>query len=243
MNRILADQCWKGYHGHMKIPFQPIKVILADDHAIVRAGIRRFLETNERIQVVAEASNGRDLLNLLESHRPNVVVLDIQMPVMNGIQTTREIRDRGFSVGILILTAYDDPPYVQALIRSGANGYVLKTAEPAEIIQGVLDVFDGRQVIDAALKETMLEQTGKTVGQASADITERELDVLRQAAAGLTNKAIAIELNISSRTVQNHLANIFLKLSVENRTEAVLKSIQMGLLKMDPEQNKPSLRA
>jgi len=227
----------------MKIPLQPIKVILADDHAIVRAGIRRFLETNDRIQVIAETSNGRDMLDLLDSHKPDVVVLDIQMPVMNGIQTTREIRDRGNTVGILILTAYDDPPYVQALIRGGANGYVLKTAEPAEIIQGVLDVFDGRQVIDATLKDTMLEQTGKSFGQSSADISEREIDVLRQAAAGLTNKAIAAELNISSRTVQNHLANIFVKLSVENRTEAVLKAIQMGVLKMDTEQNRPSLRA
>jgi len=227
----------------MKIPLQPIKVILADDHAIVRAGIRRFLETNDRIQVIAETSNGRDMLDLLDSHKPDVVVLDIQMPVMNGIQTTREIRDRGNTVGILILTAYDDPPYVQALIRGGANGYVLKTAEPAEIIQGVLDVFDGRQVIDATLKDTMLEQTGKSFGQSSADISVREIDVLRQAAAGLTNKAIAAELNISSRTVQNHLANIFVKLSVENRTEAVLKAIQMGVLKMDTEQNRPSLRA
>jgi len=227
----------------MKIPLQPIKVILADDHAIVRAGIRRFLETNDRIQVIAETSNGRDMLDLLDSHKPDVVVLDIQMPVMNGIQTTREIRDRGNTVGILILTAYDDPPYVQALIRGGANGYVLKTAEPAEIIQGVLDVFDGRQVIDATLKDTMLEQTGKSFGQSSADISVREIDVLRQAAAGLTNKAIAAELNISSRTVQNHLANIFVKLSVENRTEAVLKAMQMGVLKMDTEQNRPSLRA
>jgi DNA-binding NarL/FixJ family response regulator len=131
---------------------------------------------------------------------------------------------------------------VQALIRSGANGYVLKTAEPAEIIRGVLDVFEGRQVIDATLKDTMLEQTGKSFGQSSADISERELDVLRQAATGLTNKAIAVELEISSRTVQNHLANIFVKLGVENRTEAVLKAIQMGLMKMDPEQNKPSIR-
>ncbi len=225
----------------MQKPSQPIQVLLIDDHAVVRAGIRQFLESDSRIKVIAEASNGLELLDLLKSNQPDVVVLDIQMPVMNGIQATREIRTRGSSVGILILTAYDDPPYVQALLQAGANGYVLKTANPTEIIQGVLEVFDGKQVVDATLKESMFESVGLSIGNSKSNVSERELEVLKKAASGLTNKAIATELEISSRTVQNHLANIFTKLNAESRTEAVMKAIQLGLIEMDGDQNKPSL--
>lgn len=225
----------------MENPSRPIQVLLIDDHAVVRAGIRQFLESDARIKVIAEASNGQELLDLLRSNQPDVVVLDIQMPVMNGIQATRVIRNRGSNVGILILTAYDDPPYVQALLQAGANGYVLKTANPSEIIQGVLDVFDGKQVVDATLKESMFESAGVSFGDSKSNVSEREVEVLKKAASGLTNKAIAIELEISSRTVQNHLANIFTKLNAESRTEAVMKAIQLGLIEMDGDQTKPSL--
>lgn len=225
----------------MQKPSQPIKVLLIDDHAVVRAGIRQFLESDQRIKVIAEASNGQELLDLLKTNQTDVVVLDIQMPVMNGIQATREIRKRGSSVGILILTAYDDPPYVQALLQAGANGYVLKTANPAEIIQGVLDVNDGKQVVDATLKESMFESVGVSIGSSKSNVSEREVEVLKKAASGLTNKAIATVLEISSRTVQNHFANIFTKLNAESRTEAVMKAIQLGLIEMDGDQKKPSL--
>lgn len=129
----------------------PIQVILTDDHAVVRAGIRQFLESDPRIRVIAEASNGIDLIDLLPNTTCDVLVLDIQMPEMNGLIATREIRKSGNLVGILILTAYDDPPFVQALIREGANGYVLKTASPGEIIQAVVDVYEGKLVMDAQL--------------------------------------------------------------------------------------------
>src|SRR5512142_370583 len=128
-----------------------IRVLLADDHAVVRAGIRQFLQFAGGIEVVAETGDGREACRLVDEHRPDVAVLDIQMPGMSGIDVTRWIRAQGLTCGILILTAYDDEPYVQAVVRAGANGYVLKTADPLEIAQAVRDVNAGKSVLDAAL--------------------------------------------------------------------------------------------
>ncbi len=237
----VANWIWTGYDGHMAKTSNPIQVFLADDHTVVRAGIRQFLEEDDGIKVMAEASNGQELLDLLDTSLPDVVVLDIQMPVLNGIQTTREIRARKIPVGILILTAYDDPPYVQALLQAGANGYVLKTADLDEIIQGVKDVFDGKRVVDSVLRESIFESTGRSFGDSAANLSERELEVLRKAASGLTNKAIAVDLDISMKTVQNHLAHIFTKLNTESRTAAVMKAVQLGLIDLDGDQNGPAI--
>lgn len=208
---------------------QPIQVFLTDDHAVVRAGIRNFLESDPRIRVVAESSNGRELIHLLPNTACDVLVLDIQMPEMNGLTATREIRKSGSRVGILILTAYDDPPYVQALLREGANGYVLKTASPDEIIQGVVDVYEGKLVIDAQLNQAAEDLVIAMAGNQIA-LSEREIQVLELVSLGVTNKAVAANLGISIRTVQNHLANIFEKLQTESRTEAVMRAIRLGLI-------------
>ena len=119
-----------------------IRVLLADDHVVVRAGIRQFLEQSPDIQVIAEASNGQEACELLEKNKPDVAVLDIQMPIMSGIEVTRWIRSNRLSIGILVLTAYDDEPFVQAVLQAGANGYVLKTAEPQEIVDAVKDALE-----------------------------------------------------------------------------------------------------
>jgi DNA-binding NarL/FixJ family response regulator len=208
---------------------QPIQVFLTDDHAVVRAGIRNFLESDPRIRVVAESSNGRELIHLLPNTACDVLVLDIQMPEMNGLTATREIRKSGSRVGILILTAYDDPPYDQALLREGANGYVLKTASPDEIIQGVVDVYEGKLVIDAQLNQAAEDLVITMAGNQIA-LSEREIQVLELVSLGVTNKAVAANLGISIRTVQNHLANIFEKLQTESRTEAVMRAIRLGLI-------------
>jgi len=215
---------------------QPIQVILTDDHAVVRAGIKQFLESDPRIRVVAEASNGIELINLLPNIHYDVLVLDIQMPEMNGLTATREIRKLGDRAGILILTAYDDPPYVQALIREGANGYVLKTAAPDEIIQAVFDVYEGKMVIDAQLHQS--DEDSIVIKNDPRDsLSERELQVLEMVSLGLTNKAVASNLGISIRTVQNHLANIFEKLKTESRTEAVIRAIRLGLISVPASSN------
>jgi len=209
----------------------PIRVLLADDHVVVRAGIRQFLEQSPNIQVIAEASNGQEACTQLEQHKPDVAVLDIQMPLMSGIEVTRWIRSKRLSIGVLVLTAYDDEPYVQAVLQAGANGYVLKTAEPDEIVQGVRDVFHGKSVLDATLAQKLIAKlSAKEENHLIEPLTDRELQILTLTGKGFTNKAIGAQLSISDRTVQNHLANIFQKLNAESRTEAVMRAVSMGLI-------------
>lgn len=215
-----------------------IRVLLADDHVIVRAGIRQFLEQTSDIQVVAEASNGKEACELIEQFKPDVAVLDIQMPLMSGIEVTRWIRSNQLSIGILVLTAYDEEPYVQAVLQAGSNGYVLKTAEPQEIIEGVRDVYHGKSVLDVTLAQKLIAKlSGKTETQLIEPLTDRELQILTLTAKGFTNKAIGKQLGISDRTVQNHLANIFQKLNAESRTEAVMRAVSLGLISTNIAEN------
>lgn len=207
----------------------PIRVLLADDHAVVRAGIRQILELADDIQVVAEASDGEAAQFMIQQHNPDVAVLDIQMPKASGIEVTRWVRTNMPDVGVLILTAYNDDPYVIAVLEAGANGYVLKTASPEELIQAVYDVHEGKSVLEASVTQKlmahMFHNTTTTVIQ---EPTEREMEVLSLAAKGLTNKAIGIFLGISDRTVQGHLAHIFDKLQASSRTEAVMRAVSLG---------------
>ena len=211
-----------------------IRVLLADDHAVVRAGIRQFLETAGDIRVVAEADDGQAALDLMEQNQPDVAVLDIQMPQVNGIEVTRRARARWPGIGVLVLTAYDDDPYVMAVLQAGANGYVLKTASPAEIIQAVRDVHEGKSALDPAIARKLISQVaGRAAGSPIERPTEREMEVLQLTARGFTNKAIGIQLKISDRTVQGHLANIFYKLQASSRTEAVMRAVSLGWIAQD----------
>ncbi|MFZ6029224.1 MAG: response regulator [Chloroflexota bacterium] len=213
----------------------PIRVILADDHAIVRAGIRQLLEHPGDIQVVAEASDGENAKALIQERHPDVAVLDIQMPKASGIEVTRWVRANLTDVGVLILTAYDDDPYVMAVLHAGANGYVLKTASPDVLIQAVRDVHEGKSVLDAAITHKLVahvfnspSRTKEPAAPAVEELTDRELEVLSLAAKGFTNKAIGVQLHISDRTVQGHLAHIFGKLQASSRTEAVMRAVSLG---------------
>lgn len=206
-----------------------IRVLLADDHAVVRAGIRSFLEHAGDIQVIAEADDGEMAKALLEQEAPDVAVLDIQMPKMSGIELTRWVRSRLKDVGVLILTAYDDDPYVMAVLQAGANGYVLKTAAPAEIIQAVRDVSAGRSAVNAVIAQKLIAQISNPRQEPPVEaLTEREMEVLVLTAKGYTNKAIGMQLRISDRTVQGHLAHIFGKLNAASRTEAVMRAVSLG---------------
>lgn len=211
-----------------------IRVILADDHAVVRSGIKQFLESSGDIRVIDEADDGLIALNLVQKHNPDVVVLDIQMPKKTGIEVTRELRRLESKVGILILTAYDDDPYVNAVLQAGANGFVLKTASPEEIIKGVKDVYAGKSVLDPTIAHRVLRNLTK--GQDDylyEHLTDREHEVLALVAKGFTNKAIGVQLSISDRTVQGHLAHIFSKLQAGSRTEAVMKAVSLGWINAD----------
>ncbi len=209
-----------------------IRVLLADDHAVVRQGIRRFLEEADDIEVVAEAGDGREALDRIREHRPDVAVVDIRMPEMSGVEVTRRIRERYPHTRVLILTAYDDDPYVFALLQAGADGYVLKTASGDELVQAVRTVYRGQSALSPEIATKVVRQavTGKpaTAADQVEPLTPRELAVLRLAARGLTNKAIGHELGISHRTVQGHLASIYGKLGVASRTEAVTEALRRG---------------
>lgn len=219
---------------------QQIRVVLADDHAVVRKGIREFLEEEtgeEQIVVVAEATDGEQAVEAVASLQPDVAVLDIQMPGVSGIEATRRIKSSHPEVKVLILTAYDDDPYIFALLQAGANGYILKTAEPRQLVGAVRAVYRGESALDPAVTSRVVQQlaSGRPPGaQGTVEgLTDRELEVLHLAAKGLTNKAIGQTLGISSRTVQGHLANIYGKLCVGSRTEAVTEALKLGWITIE----------
>ena len=213
---------------------QKIRTLIADDHTIVRAGIRQFLETAPDIEVVAEAEDGEQAKSLIQTESPDVAVLDIQMPKATGIEVTRWAKTNTQGVGILILTAYNDDPYVMAVLQAGANGYVLKTASPDDIIQAVRDVHAGKSVLDPSVTGALMAQLfHKSETQAVEQPTEREMEVLHLVAKGYTNKAIGVQLGISDRTVQGHLAHVFDKLQAGSRTEAVMRAVSLGWISQD----------
>jgi DNA-binding NarL/FixJ family response regulator len=209
-----------------------IRVLLADDHVMVRQGIRQFLEESGDIDVIAEAGNGAEAIRLVEIHQPDVAILDIRMPEITGVQATRRIKEHFPQVRVLVLTAYDDDPYVFALLQAGADGYVLKTASSDELVHAVRTVHEGQIALTPEIASKVVRQAVSGRPTEAADqietLTDRELDVLRLAARGLTNRAIGRELSISHRTVQGHLQSIYGKLGVNSRTEAVTEALRRG---------------
>ncbi len=209
-----------------------IRVLLADDHAVVRKGIREFLEEAGDIEVIAEAGDGREAMRLVEEVLPDVAVLDIRMPEVTGVEATRPIKAHHPAVRVLILSSYGGDPYVFALLEAGADGYVLKTASGDEIARAVRTVSRGESALSPEIASKVVRQAVSGRPEGAADqierLTGRELDVLRLAARGMTNRAIGRELDISHRTVQGHLANTYGKLAVNSRTEAVTEALRRG---------------
>lgn len=210
---------------------QTIRILLADDHAVVRKGIREFLEVDAGLRVIAEAEDGDAAVQQALALKPDVAVLDIQMPHKTGIEVTRLLREAGLRCGILILSAYDDEPFVRRALQAGANGYILKTAAPGELIEAVHSVREGQTVLDSRLALSLANANAAAAEMASA-LSAREIEVLQLAAQGFTNKAIAAQLNISDRTVQGHFANIFAKLGAQSRTDAVMTALKAGVISM-----------
>ncbi len=210
-----------------------IRVVLADDHRVVRHGIRGFLEEDPTIMVLAEADDGEQAVCLIEHHCPDVAVLDLQMPGRTGIEVARWVREQHLPVALLILTAYNDEPYLVAALEAGVNGYLLKSADAEEIVRAVHSVAQGDSVLDQSIVPNLMRMIAVPSEPPYYEpLSERELAVLDRAAQGLTNRAIALRLRISHRTVQGHLRHIYEKLGVANRTEAVVKASQLNLLRL-----------
>ncbi|MHB1356640.1 MAG: response regulator transcription factor [Anaerolineae bacterium] len=216
-----------------------IRILLADDHVMVREGTRRILEKEADLQVVAEASDGCEAVALTEREHPDVAVIDISMPVMNGIEATKEIKRISPQTAVLVLSAYDDDEYVFAILEAGAAGYLLKNARGSEVIDAVRRVYEGESVLHPAIAKKLLQHISHDhmhteVGDGES-LTDRELTVLRLAGRGLSNREIADNLVVSPRTVQSHMANIFSKLGVGSRTEAVMVGLRRGWLVLTEE--------
>ena len=214
-----------------------IRILLADDHVMVREGTRQILERQDDLEVVAEAGNGQEAVDLATTTKPDVAILDISMPVMNGIEATKGIKQISPRTAILALTAYDDDEYVFAILEAGAAGYLLKNARSSEVIDAVRRVYAGESVLHPAIAKKVVRQVAQR-SQPDDDalieaLTERELEVLSLAAQGLSNRQIASQLVLSPRTVQSHLANIFGKLNVGSRTEAVMVGLRHGWITLD----------
>ena len=214
---------------------QVIRVLLADDHALVREGTRRLIEAESDLEVVAEASSGEEAIEAVRRLHPDIAIMDIAMPGMGGIEATRAIKADCVETAILVLSAYDDEPYLVALLEAGAAGFLLKNVNGHELVEAIRSVARGESVLEPALSERLLRRLSShpVASTRTADVlSEREFDVLRLAARGLPNKEIARRLNLSIRTVHSHLANTFMKMHVGSRTEAVLLALRQGMISL-----------
>ena len=212
------------------------RVVIADDHPLVRAGLRAALAPLEEVEVVAEAATGQTAVREAVLHRPDVVVMDLQMPDLSGIEATRELRRAVPSASVLVLTMFEDDDSIFAAMRAGARGYVLKGAEPAEIARAITAVAAGEAIFGPAVAARVLTffATPSPPPAPFPELTARERQVLDLLAAGRSNHQIAERLGLSGKTVANHVSAIFGKLQVADRTQAVLRARDAGLGRPDP---------
>jgi two-component system, NarL family, response regulator LiaR len=207
-----------------------VRVVLADDHALVREGTAELLERAGGIRVVGQAADGREAVRLTEALRPDVLLLDLAMPELDGLEVARRIHRSCPETAIVALTAHDEEAYVLAVLEAGAIGYLSKSSRGHQVVHAVRAAAAGETVFSGSVAASV---TRRALGSERSSLTQRELDVLRAAARGLANKQIANELNMSPRTVQTHLTRIFAKLGVVSRTEAVLAAMKQGLVRVD----------
>ena len=214
-----------------------IRILLADDHVLVRQGTRELLEQQDDLVVVAEAGDGEEAVQLAGVQQPDVVIMDISMPRLDGIEATRQIKVRYPAIAVLVLTAYDDDQYVFALLETGAAGYLLKDVQADELVKAIRAVHAGESILHPAITRKVINRFAQPATKREEDaldqLTDRELEVLKLAAKGMTNQEIAQELVISVRTVQVHLSNVFSKIRVGSRTEAVLHALRRGWITLE----------
>ena len=212
---------------------EKITILLAEDHKVVRQGIRQLLEREEGFKVIGEASDGEETVELAKQLKPDVIIMDIAMPKLNGIEATKQIKQLPLCTIVLILTAYDYEEYIFPILEAGAAGYLLKDVSGNELIDAIRTVYKGESVLHPVVARKLIEQfKGASIKygreQALALLTERETEVLKMAARGMSNKEIANELFLSVHTIESHFGGIFNKLGVCSRIEAVMEAFKRG---------------
>lgn len=209
-----------------------IRVLIADDHKMVREGLRRILEFDGEIQVIDEADNGEECINKIRSSKPDIVLLDINMPVMNGIEALQEIRKKKLKTKVIILTVHNEIEYLLRAVDIGIDGYVLKDSVAHELIRAVTSVYEGDKFIQPSLIPLLNSKliARDLDAERLEQLSKREIEVLKLVAVGMFNKEIGVELGISERTVKNHLSSIFKKIDSSDRTQAAVFAIRNGLV-------------
>lgn len=212
-----------------------VTVLIVDDHEIVRRGIRTFLETETGIEVLGEAQNGRDAVNLALQLQPDVVLMDLLMPDMDGIEAIRELHSQRSSCQILVLTSFGSDDKIFPAIKAGALGYLLKDISPEELVQAIRQAAEGHATLNPTIASRLLRQFSSDTEPASPlePLSEREIEVLKRIACGLTNDQIGAKLFISEATVRTHVSHILGKLSLTNRTQAALWALRKGLVTLN----------
>lgn len=216
---------------------EQVKVLIVDDHILIRQGLRKILELERQIEVADEAGDGQGAINLVRKLRPQVVLMDINMPGINGIEATKIIKREFPETGVIALTVHQDEEYVYELVRAGVSGYILKDVNPDILVKTILKVAQGESVIDSSITTKLLMEFNRLAGSKAEkdkveELSDREIQVLKLIAKGHTNKQIGQELFISEKTVKNHITNIFRKLKVEDRTQAALCAIKAKLVQL-----------
>jgi two-component system, NarL family, response regulator LiaR len=209
----------------------PIRVLLVDDHAVVREGLRTFLELQEGMEVVGEAEDGEQALTEAERLRPDVILMDLVMPVLDGVGAMRELRQKLPSCRVIVLTSFAEDDRLLPAIQAGAAGYLLKNVQPKELARAVRAAHAGDALLDPSIAARLVEAIAQPAGEEPRDeLTPREREVLELIGRGLSNKRIALELGVSEKTVKTHVGHLLHKLGVADRTQAALHAVRSGLL-------------
>ncbi|QDR80165.1 response regulator [Sporomusa termitida] len=215
---------------------EKIRIVIADDHAVLRSGLKALLNCSPLFEVIGEAGDGQQAVAMVEELRPDVLLLDISMPVMSGVDCIKELKSRGLSCRILVLTMYDDDEYIKEVMRAGADGYVLKKSADTELVEGILKIHSGKKYLNETMSQTLLTSLLRINNEKSDQrdpyilLSSRERQVLRLLAQGHTNSEIAEHLSLSTKTVDTYRSRIMNKLNVRKKSELVNYALQYKLI-------------